>query len=289
MHRILLKTLLFLLLLIASTQVKADRHKPSTTYRNFCSSCHGLKGDGFGKASRYLFPKPRDFRASPLQYATSINRIASSRDILHVVKNGISNSSMNGWSDLTDVQLKEVVQDVLSFRLEGARERYYFAVSEDTGESAAGTPSISTANAGLSAYLSQNTVAGPKWLLANPKIGDADLNQGKLLYQTQNCHKCHGVDGRGSYGIDLTGEFGYPAFARNLVQESYKYGSEQLDVARTIRLGIAGTKMPGSPTLTDEQLLDLSHYVLSLKDEETIETTNNERYRRAIGVTLQRK
>ena len=76
---------------------------------------------------------------------------------------------MNGWSDLTDVQLNDVVQDVLSFRLEGARERYYFAVSEDTGESSAGTPSISTANAGLSAYLSQNTVAGPKWLLTKSK------------------------------------------------------------------------------------------------------------------------
>ncbi|MCH2601104.1 MAG: cytochrome c, partial [Pirellulales bacterium] len=86
-----------------------------------------------------------------------------------------------------------------------------------------------------------------------------------------------------------TGEFGYPAVARNLVQESYKYGSEELDVARTIRLGIAGTKMPGSPTLTDEQLRDLSRYVLSLKGEETIETTNNQRYRRAIGATLQRK
>ena len=289
MQRILINSLLILLILLASARVKADPHKPSTTYRNFCSACHGLKGDGFGKASRFLFPKPRDFRASPLHYATSLNRVASSSDILHIVKNGISNSSMNGWSNLTDTQLNEVVQDVLSFRLEGARERYYLAVSEDADESSTEPPSISNTNEGLAAYLSQNTVPGPKWSFESPSVSNADVNQGKILYQTQNCHKCHGVDGHGSYGIDLTGEFGYPAFARNLVQESFKYGSKDLDVARTIRLGIAGTKMPGSPTLTDVQLRDLSRYVLSLKGDDTIETTNNQRYRRAIDATLPRK
>ena len=57
-----------------------------------------------------------------------------------------------------------------------ARERYYFGVSEDTGEDRQ-TPSISTV-AGLRLICPARSRS--KWL-ASPKIGDANLNQGKIV------------------------------------------------------------------------------------------------------------
>ena len=69
---------------------------------------------------------------------------------------------------------------------------------------------------------------------------------------------------------------------RDLVGEPYKYGDSIADIMRVIRLGVNGSKMPASTTLTPEQLADLA----SLFEQSTPhhgELTNAQRYQRAIG------
>ena len=263
----------------------ADGYEPSKTYRNFCASCHGEKGDGAGKASRYLYPKARSFIDSPIQFATAANGIASEDDIRKVIRKGIPNSSMSSWKILTQQQIKELVKDVLAFQREGIKRKYLNLLTNDGTIDSPNEELLSNElKMQLEQLQFQRTTSSPKWEPPNSMAaGDAD--NGKSLYQSQNCHKCHGIDGRGSYGIDLIGEFGFPVFARDLVTENYKYGDTATDYMRIIRLGIPGTKMPASTTLTDGQLIDLAEYISTLRSPQSRGLTNAQRYQRAIGQT----
>lgn len=84
-------------------------------YANFCSSCHGAAGMGDGPAGAALVPKPRNFKDSAWQAATSDERIYG------VIKNGGSSvglaAIMGPWgSVLSDAEIKEMVQFVRSFK-----------------------------------------------------------------------------------------------------------------------------------------------------------------------------
>ena len=259
--------------------------EPSRIYLNFCASCHGANGDGFGKAARFLFPKPRAFLSSPLQYATAENRIASPENIKKTILDGVPNSSMFGWKTLTNDQIDTLVEDVIQFRRYGARKRYLdllFTSGEiSTRDGPEALTELQTRE--LSSYIQKETVPNHEW--ESPTIPGfrPSAERGKALYRSQNCHKCHGDDYRGSYGIDLSGEYGFPAFASDLIEDPFKYGGKKTDIMRIIRLGVYGTKMPASTTLAPEQLLDLAEFIAMINSPRRTELTNDERYQRAIG------
>lgn len=283
MPQLLLVFILSIYIITQASGVEPNLPTPSRDYQNFCASCHGKNGDGQGKAARFLFPKPRSLTSHPIQYATRINRVASSEDIELVIREGIPNTSMNGWAALTDPQINSLVRDVLAFRSYGAKKRYFELLinnSELPNPSSALSPEQ---KAEAARYVEKETIPAAKWKFNLGPQDSQSLADGQRLYLTQNCHKCHGEDGRGSYGIDLIGEYGFPTFARDLVSEPFKYGSADTDIARGIKLGINGTKMPASATLSDEQLSDLTRYVLSLHKPQTPTLTNAQRYQRTIG------
>ena len=284
MNQLLLTYLLFALLATQASAEDLRPPSPSRSYLNFCASCHGDSGDGLGKAARFLYPKPRSLTDHPLQYSTNINRVASREDIEHVIRKGIPNGSMGGWSTLTDLQIDTLVSDVLEFRRYGAVKRY-FDLLVTTGDLQEPNPQKLTNQQKdeLSKYVQRETQSDEQWQFSLSVPGENALTLGRQLYFQQNCHKCHGKDGRGSYGIDLIGEYGFPTFARDLVFEPYKHGASATDIARVIKLGINGTKMPASVTLDDKQLANLTRYVISLQDPKPPSLTNAERYQRAIG------
>ena len=259
--------------------------QPSRAYLNFCASCHGEHGDGLGEAAKFVFPKPRAFTSSPIQFATTQNRIASSEDIKKTILDGIPNSSMVAWKSLTDEQIDTLVHDVIQFRRFGAQQRYFdLLVKDDELNKVLIPDGLSQYQKNeLDSYLRKETKPSSKWQATN-LVGFTPSNErGRALYREQNCHKCHGEDYRGSYGIDLSGEHGFPAFARDLVGEPYKYGDSIADIMRVIRLGVNGSKMPASTTLTPEQLADLAEFVRTIHVPHHRELTNAQRYQRAIG------
>src|SRR5438552_9232668 len=78
----------------------------------------------------------------------------------------------------------------------------------------------------------------------NPFAGSsAAILAGKRLYE-QACQSCHGGEGRGGRG---------PALATGV----FRQGSEDGQIFRTIRKGIAGTAMPPFSRLTADQVWQL--------------------------------
>ncbi|HEX5068903.1 MAG TPA: PQQ-binding-like beta-propeller repeat protein [Vicinamibacterales bacterium] len=81
---------------------------------------------------------------------------------------------------------------------------------------------------------------------AAPRVADADLTRGKLLYE-QACVVCHGADGKGGHGV------GAPL-------------ANLKDLAATIRTVSSGRNSmpPFSATFTPEQVRDVSAYVVGV-------------------------
>jgi putative heme-binding domain-containing protein len=72
----------------------------------------------------------------------------------------------------------------------------------------------------------------------NPFDSDADAAIGKQ-YFVGHCAQCHGPDGEGGRGINLT-------------TGQYRYGGSDRELFQTIRRGIRGSEMPGSRVSDNE-------------------------------------
>jgi alcohol dehydrogenase (cytochrome c) len=85
----------------------------------------------------------------------------------------------------------------------------------------------------------------------NPMAGNPDaVAAGRRLYD-ETCQACHGGEGRGDRGPALT-------------TGTFPHGSEDGDVFRNIRNGIAGSGMPAFSILPADQIWQLVSYIRSL-------------------------
>jgi mono/diheme cytochrome c family protein len=105
---IIVKTLIALLSLTAGLSASAGERpakggpiKPEVLYHNYCSVCHGDRGDGNSRAKNSLVPPPKDFTRAP----------ELTRDtMLTIVTHGKSGTAMTGWkTQLTDKEIVAVV------------------------------------------------------------------------------------------------------------------------------------------------------------------------------------
>ena len=80
---------------------------PAALYHNYCSVCHGDKGDGQSRAQGSLKPPPRDFTTPQAMQDLTRDRMIAA------VKGGVPGTAMVGWkSQLTDAQIVSVVDYV---------------------------------------------------------------------------------------------------------------------------------------------------------------------------------
>ena len=111
-----LLSLIVLHLLSAAVSVHAQDIDAGSLYADYCSVCHGDRGDGESHAKQGMIPPPRDF-TSP----TSALELTRPR-IINAIRNGIPGSAMSSWkSRLNDAQI-EALADLLQsrFMLPGA-------------------------------------------------------------------------------------------------------------------------------------------------------------------------
>lgn len=99
--------LLILFPVLYTNSVQADNVDAAAIFHDYCSVCHGDKGDGNSHSRQGMSPPPRDF-TSP-QSAVELNRDR----IFSAIKHGVPGTAMTGWkSRLSDHQI-EAVTDLI--------------------------------------------------------------------------------------------------------------------------------------------------------------------------------
>ena len=97
---------------------------------------------------------------------------------------------------------------------------------------------------------------------------DETIARGKEVYAKFACISCHGETGRGD-GAAADGrrrEDAHPP--RDFTLGIFKGNPEPASLYRRIAYGMPGTPMPGSSSMTPEQMVDLVHYIRSMSTEE---------------------
>ncbi|NJD25991.1 MAG: c-type cytochrome [Betaproteobacteria bacterium] len=88
----------------AAERKRGSATDPAALYHNYCSVCHGDRGDGNSRAKGSLVPPPRDFTR-----ATDLNREA----MIIIVREGKAGTAMAGWgTQLNDREIAAVVDYV---------------------------------------------------------------------------------------------------------------------------------------------------------------------------------
>jgi cytochrome c oxidase cbb3-type subunit III len=102
----------------------------------------------------------------------------------------------------------------------------------------------------------------------NPFSSEADLKEGAALFQT-HCTYCHGANGEGGRGADLTAGI-------------YKRGGKDAELYASIRYGIPGTEM-APVRITDEQVWKVVGFVKRIGSQGMLEkATGNPTAGRAV-------
>lgn len=254
-------------------------------YRTYCATCHGENGDARGDASRFVFPKPRDFQNSSFRWVTSENGVPTKEDIIDSIERGVPGTSMQSWESLGDEKIGQLAELVIQFRNTGIRNRIEALLLLDGYEDPA-TMALNTE--GRTIYeqiIKEKTIPGAiRTVALSPLPEDQQkdsIERGSKLYVKMSCAKCHGDRGQGSFKMDLFNDRGYPTFATDFRRDPIK-SVDDAAMARVILYGLPGASMPSSQ-MSKADVQDLISYLRSLATREPQYLTNIQRYYRAIG------
>lgn len=236
-------------------------------YAQHCAACHGDNGNGSGRAAVFLYPKPRDFRGGRFKLISASNNVPTAADIAAVLVRGMPGSSMPSWAHLPESQRALLVEEVLRCFRDGAKERYVNSLRNDEGLSDEELASEETQQDIADTVAAMTTPEAPCDVPPLGEGGAEAIARGKELYVKQSCHSCHGNEGRGDGVQQMIDENGLATRPRDLTQGIFKGGHDAASLYRRLYLGMPGTPMPGSETLTGEQLVDVVHFLRSLSTE----------------------
>jgi mono/diheme cytochrome c family protein len=228
-------------------------------YANYCAQCHGESGDGNGPAAKYLNPKPRDFRSGKFRVVTTVNRVPSDQDLIHVITRGMPGSAMFPFAHLSEPDRQALVAHVRQLTRKAIEDKVRKEAA-DFGEQ------VNPAE--LAEILDRDTQPGaiiemPRDL---PPTGDKEsIARGQKLY-AQQCAGCHGVTGKGDGQQEMRDDDGVAITPRDFTRGIFKGGNDRQQLYVRIRTGMPGTPMPGSSLITDAEVGDLMNYVQSLSD-----------------------
>ncbi|MFT7669516.1 MAG: mono/diheme cytochrome c family protein [Planctomycetota bacterium] len=228
----------------------------------FCSSCHGLEGDGYGRSAQHLRPSPRDFRQSNFKFTKVLASLPSDDALMRLIKRGLDGTPMLPW-DLSEVQLMEIIQYIKSLSPEGTGWRDPFAVVGDVVES------------GEDPWKGRENFA--------IKAGE------KIYHDNAQCMSCHpgyvnpialpkmigkeeGTKFRENLYLPVIKDSMYEVLGKpvkilppDFTFHTVRSGRTTQDLFETIASGIKGTAMPAwKGALPDEDLWALAHYVDSM-------------------------
>ncbi len=185
-------------------------------YIEACSPCHGKKGDGAGPAARFLEPKPRDFTKGKFKFrSTEFGSPPTDADLIRTIRVGVPGTSMPAWGgEMDDEEVLGLVAYLKTFS-----DAFDEPLEDD------------------------ELIAVPDEV---PAATARVVAEGRALYLTMKCWRCHGVDGTGDgpSSDTLRDAWDEPIDAYDFTSGVFKSGTLPQDIFRTFSTGLAGTPMP---------------------------------------------
>ena len=254
-------------------------------YKNRCSGCHGVTGNGQGAAADYLQPKPRDYRQGIYKFtSTPYGYRPVRQDLVRTIRRGAKGTSMPAFPWLSQEDLEAVIDYVIYLTLRGRVEEYVVTMSEDYDEDEAiDRQEFTDAIEDELARWNQANDQIVRAATAEPAYDEASVRLGRELFIKSSCYQCHGADAKGQTEW-LSAEFlaaqeaapvaqqlkinydawGYAAPAADITARMLHGGRRPIDIYRRIYTGINGTPMPAfGDVFADNQdaIWHLVHYV----------------------------
>lgn len=208
-------------------------------YHNYCSVCHGDKGNGRSRATGSLSTVPRDFTSEASRRELSVERIALA------IQHGRPGTAMVGWAaQLSQKDMQRLAEYVYTTFVRGQAPAASGPIS---GTRAHGGRETDTASTPVRVDM---TVGLPNGLRGDSKRGGA--------FYLANCATCHGArgDGAGPRAYFINPK------PRNFVDEQSRSRLNRLALYAAVAEGRLGTEMPAwKQVATVQQMADVSEYV----------------------------
>jgi mono/diheme cytochrome c family protein len=205
-----------------------------------------------------VYPKPRNFQDGKFRLATTMNRVPSDDDLMHVIARGMPGSAMFPFAHLSELDRQALVAYVRHLTRAGIEKRLR-TLAEEFGDS---VDPVELANDVDLRTKPGAAIEIPKhWPTADGK----SVDRGRELYMKQ-CATCHGDKGKGDGVQEQRDDDGTPTSPRDYTRGIFKGGRERDQLYARILLGMPGTPMPSSANLQPDQIADIVHFIQSLAD-----------------------
>ena len=237
---------LLALVLLAPAAQAGDHASPqaqaAALYHNYCSVCHGDKGDGRSRASGSLSTVPRDFTSEASKRELSRERIALA------IRHGRPGTAMVSWkTQLSDTDIDRLADHVFTTYVQG------------TGTGPAAAISGTRAHGGREADAA-STSARVDMTVGLPNGLKGDSRRGGAFYLA-NCATCHGArgDGAGPRAYFINPK------PRNFTDATSRSRYNRVALYAAVSEGKLGSEMPAwSKVATPQQIADVAEYVFQV-------------------------
>ena len=213
---------------VSGAELETETVSGAELYHDYCSVCHGDKGDGNSRAKQGLSTQPRDFTQPGL------DQILTRETMVNIVLYGVPGTAMAGWyTRLSKGQAENIVDYVRNTMMSLQSDKDVRTTDTDSEYH--------------TTYMEQP--------LLNGLSGDYD--KGKLFYEA-NCATCHGETGAGD------GPRAYFIFPkpRNFVNEASRMRLNRIVLFNATKYGIRGKEMPAwGKVIDDQEIANIIEYV----------------------------
>ena len=211
-------------------------------YHNYCSVCHGDKGDGKSRAAGALSTPPRDFTSEASRRELTRERIVLA------VTHGRPGTAMTAWrSQLSPADIERVAGHVLTRFVQGGATLAAAQPAAISGTRAHGGREADAASTSVQVDM---TTGLPNGLKGDPKRGGAFYNA--------NCATCHGVRGDGA---GPRAYFIKPK-PRDFTADASRARFNRVALYAAVSEGRVGSEMPAwSRVASAQQIADVAEYV----------------------------